>query len=157
PELRWIPGGTRSLPGGRMAGDPTDIETIIDQVAASYRQGRLVDSPRPAPPPNKRQGIEAPQPPKALIYLRDYSTGAPHDTQLRHGVSSHIYPAFEILTEQIRRAVSYEGFRTATAARGPDWPKQTAVDLLSGIPRLRALLSKDVLAAFQGDPAANSV
>src|SRR5262249_38671143 len=91
------------------------------------------------------------------IYLGYYSTGALDDSKLRHGVSSHIYPAFEILTEQIRRAVSYEGFRTATAARGPDWPKQTAVDLLSGIPRLRALLSKDVLAAFQGDPAANSV
>src|SRR5215813_1922491 len=157
PELRWISRGTRSLPGGRMGADSADIETIIDQVAASYRQGRLIDSLRTAQLPNKRQVIEALQHLKAVIYLGYYSTGALDDSKLRHGVSSHIYPAFEILTEQIRRAVSYEGFRTATAVRGPEWPKQTALGLLSGIPRLRALLSKDVLAAFQGDPAANSV
>ena len=137
--------------------DPLDIETIIDQVAASYRQGRLIDSLRTAQLPSKRQVIEALGHLKAVIYLGYYSTAELDDSKLRHGVSSHLYPASEILTEQIRRAVSYEGFRAAAGARGPDWPKHTTLDLLAAIPQLRALLSKDVLAAFQGDPAANSV
>src|SRR5262249_29186208 len=81
--------------------------------------------------------------------------GALDGSKLRHGESSHIYPAFEILTEQIRMAFSYEGFRTATAVRGPEGAKQTALGLLSGIPRVRALLSKDLPAALQGGPAAS--
>src|SRR5438445_9628556 len=64
--------------------------------------------------------------------------------------------AYEILIEQIRRAASYEGFRSA-APREPEWPETVTLALLRKIPALRALLSKDVLAAFQGDPAANSV
>jgi serine O-acetyltransferase len=140
-----------------MAGEAFDIESIIDQVAASYRQGRLIDSLRTAQLPSKRRVIEALQHLKAVIYLGYYSTAELDEGKLRHGVSSHIYPASEILTEQIGRAVRYEGFRAAAPARGPEWPRQATLELLAGIPRLRALLSKDVLAAFQGDPAANSI
>ena len=67
------------------------------------------------------------------------------------------YPAYEILVEQTRRAANYEGFRTAGASRDADWPETVVLGLLGKVPGIRALLSKDVLAAFQGDPAANSV
>jgi len=140
-----------------MGADSADIETIIDQVAASYRQGRLIDSLRTAQLPNKRQVIEALQHLKAVIYLGYYSTGALDDSKLRHGVSSHIYPAFEILTEQIRRAVSYEGFRSTSLPHEEDWPAAATIEFLRKVPRIRGLLSKDVLAAFHGDPAANGV
>ena len=78
------------------------------------------------------------------------------ESKLRFAIASHLYPACEILVEQIRRAASYEGFRTATP-REPEWPETVTLALFRKIPALRALLSKDVLAAFQGDPAANSV
>src|SRR5262249_49854213 len=61
------------------------------------------------------------------------------------------------LREQIGRAARYEGFRTAGVPRDADWPEQVTLALLRRIPGIRALLSTDVLAAFQGDPAANSV
>ena len=72
-------------------------------------------------------------------------------------MSAHLYPAYEILVEQIARAANYEGFRTAGVPRDPAWPETVVLNLLRKIPATRALLSKDVLAAFQGDPAANSV
>jgi serine O-acetyltransferase len=133
------------------------LEEVIGQVAASYGAGRLIDSLGTAHLPNKRQVIEALNHLKAMMYLGYYTTGALDEDKLRFAISSHVYPAYEILVEQIRRAVEYEGFRSTGEARTADWPVTAAVGLMQKVPELRAMLSKDVLAAFQGDPAANSV
>ena len=136
---------------------PAELEEVIGEVAGSYGAGRLIDSLSSAQLPNKRQVIEALNHLKAVMYLGYYSTGELHEQKLRHAVSAHLYPAFETLVEQIRRAVSYEGFRSKDAPRDADWPGAATIEFLRKIPRLRTLLSKDVLAAFQGDPAANGV
>jgi len=136
---------------------PSELEDVVSAVTASYENGRLIDSLGTANLPNKRQVIEALNHLKAVMYLGYYATGALDESRVRYLVASHLYPTYEILVEQIRRAVSYEGFRTAGEPRPAEWPHDTAVALLKKIPAIRALLSKDVLAAFQGDPAANSV
>ncbi len=134
-----------------------ELEEVIGEVTASYGAGRLIDSLSSAQLPNKRQVIEALNHLKATMYLGYYATGALDESKLRHAVASHLYPAYEILVDQIRRAANYEGFRTAGVPREPDWPETVVLGLLRRVPTIRALLSKDVLAAFQGDPAANSV
>lgn len=133
------------------------IEDIVDRVVASYGEGRLIDSLSSAQLPNKRQVIEALNHLKAVMYLGYYAHGSMDVSRVRYAVAAHLYPAHDILCEQIRRAASYEGFRNAGVPREKDWPEKVTRDLLDRIPALRALLSKDVLAAFQGDPAANSV
>ncbi len=134
-----------------------EIEAVIEDVAVSYDAGRLIDSLSTAQLPNKRQVIDALNHLKAVMYLGYYATGSLDVERLRFALASHLYPAHDILCEQIRRAANYEGFRTAGVPRDPEWPGRVTLDLLRRIPALRALLSKDVLAAFQGDPAANSV
>jgi serine O-acetyltransferase len=134
-----------------------DLEAAIAAVAASYGAGRLVDSLSSAQLPSKRQVIEALAHLKATMYLGYYSTGFVDEAKLHFAVGAHLYPAYDILVEQIRSAASYEGFRTAGVPRDPAWPETVVLGLLREIPNLRAMLSKDVLAAFQGDPAANSV
>jgi serine O-acetyltransferase len=134
-----------------------DLEAAIAAVAASYGAGRLIDSLSSAQLPSKRQVIEALAHLKATMYLGYYSTGFVDEAKLHFAVGAHLYPAYDILVEQIRRAASYEGFRTAGVPRDPAWPETVVLGLLREIPSLRAMLSKDVLAAFQGDPAANSV
>ena len=134
-----------------------ELEELIEAVAASYRAGRLIDSLGTARLPSKRQVIEALNHLKAVIYLGYYATGLLDEAKVGFAVSAHLYPAYEILTEQIGRAANYEGFRTAGAPRQADWPEQVTLRILGRIPALRAILSKDVLAAFQGDPAANGV
>lgn len=136
---------------------PSELEEVISAVADSYATGRLIDSLGTATLPNKRAVIEALNHLKAVMYLGYYATGTLDESRVRYSIASHLYPAYEILVEQIRRAVNYEGFRAAGAPRPPDWPKHVTLALLQGIPAIRTLLSKDVLAAFQGDPAANSV
>ena len=136
---------------------PSELEDVITAVAESYSAGRLIDSLGTATLPNKRQVIEALGHVKAVMYLGYYATGHLDESRVRYSVAAHLYPAYEILVEQIRRAINYEGFRTAGTPRPPEWPQTVTMELLQGIPRIRTLLSKDVLAAFQGDPAANSV
>jgi serine O-acetyltransferase len=136
---------------------PSELEDAISAVAESYGAGRLIDSLGTATLPNKRQVIEALNHLKAVMYLGYYATGLLDESRVRFTVASHLYPAYEILCEQIRRAVNYEGFRTAGGPRPPEWPRTVTMALLGSIPSIRTLLSKDVLAAFQGDPAANSV
>ena len=136
---------------------PSELQDVIDDVAASYGGGRLVDSLGTATLPNKRQVIDALNHLKAVMYLGYYATGELHEEKLRFAVSAHLYPAYEILVEQIRRAVSYEGFRSTAVPRDGDWPAVATVEFLRKVPRIRGLLSKDVLAAFHGDPAANGV
>ena len=133
------------------------LEDIVDQVVASYSEGRLIDSLSSAQLPNKRQVIEALNHLKAVMYLGYYAHGALDPDRVRYAVAAHLYPAHDILCDQIRRAASYEGFRNAGVPREKHWPERVTRDLLAKIPRLRALLAKDVLAAFEGDPAANSV
>jgi serine O-acetyltransferase len=140
-----------------MSTPSSDLEAIIDQVAASYQAGRLIDSLGSARLPNKRQVIEALGHLKALIYLGYYATGSLDEAKLHFAIASHLYPAHDILCEQIRRAANYEGFRSAGVPRDPQWPQEVARRFLARLPGLRDTLSKDVLAAFQGDPAAKGV
>ena len=134
----------------------SELEDVVAEVTESYAAGRLIDSLSSARLPNKRQVIEALNHLKAVIYLGYYATRDLDEDKVRFAVASHLYPAYEVLSEQIGRAVRYEGFRSAEA-RDADWPERTTLTFLRRIPAIRALLSKDVLAAFQGDPAANSV
>jgi serine O-acetyltransferase len=43
------------------------------------------------------------------------------------------------------------------SARGPEWAEEVVLRFLRAVPELRRLLNSDVLAAFDGDPAAKSV
>src|SRR5262245_19497473 len=117
--------------GRRMANQRlSELEGVIGEVTASYREGRLIDSLSSAQLPNRRQVIEALGHLKAVMYLGYYATGALDESKLHYTVASHLYPAYEILVEQIRRATNYEGFRTAGASRDPGWPETVTLDLL---------------------------
>src|SRR5436309_14181589 len=107
-----------------------ELEQVIGEVAASYGAGRLIDSLSSAQLPNKRQVIEALNHLKAAIYLGYYATGSLDESKLRFALASHLYPAYEALVEQTRRAASYEGFRSADVPRDPEWPETVTLGLL---------------------------
>jgi serine O-acetyltransferase len=95
---------------------------------------------------------------KPVIYLGFYSTRSLTPENLRHTVSEHLYPAYEILVDQIFRVFSYEkAMGRAPAGRGPEWSEEVVLRLFRALPSLRRTLNSDVLAAYDGDPAAKSV
>jgi serine O-acetyltransferase len=137
---------------------PGELERAIDAIVSSYDGPEDINNLESAALPNRRLVIEAFEHIKAVIYLGFYSTGSLNRDNLRYSLSQHLYPAYEILTEQIARAVSYEQqHRCARLARAPTYSEDVVLRLFHGLPGIRRLLNSDVLAAYEGDPAAASL
>lgn len=135
-----------------------ELETVIDRVAESYGGNREIDSLESAALPSRRAVIEALNHLKPVIYMGFYSTRRLSRGNLRYSVSEHLHPAYEILVEQIGRALQYEQTcGRATVPHDPDWSEAVVMRLFNMLPELRGLMNEDVIAAFDGDPAAKSV
>jgi serine O-acetyltransferase len=134
------------------------LEHIIDEVTESYRAGRKIDNLQSAALPNQRKVIDALDHLKHVMYMGFYATRALDSVNLRHNVGDHLYRAFDILVEQISRAVVYERVGGGEP-RSEDrrWSEKAVVEVLERIPAIRELLTLDVESAYEGDPAASSV
>jgi serine O-acetyltransferase len=135
-----------------------ELEAVVDRVATSYAGDHEIDSLESAALPNRRAVIEALNHLKPIIYMGFYSTRPLSRGNLRYTISEHLHPAYEILVEQIQRAVEYEhACCRSTLSTDPDWSEGVVLRLFNKLAELRDILNDDVLAAFAGDPAAKSV
>lgn len=135
-----------------------DLEDVIDVIAVSYDSDLEINNLDSAALPNKRATCLAFDHIKPVIYMGFYSTRSLNRTNLRYGISEHLYAAREILVDQIERAVRYEeqvGRREGKRPNG--WSEDIVLRLFARIPDLRRLLNGDVRAAYEGDPAAASI
>jgi serine O-acetyltransferase len=134
-----------------------ELEAAIDLVVKSYDGPAEINNLESAALPNKRAVIQALNHLKPVVYMGFYSQRSLTRDSLRYGVSEHLYPAFEVLVEQIGRAVSYEARVRSQPERPSEWPENVVLELLGAVPELRRVLNTDVLAAYEGDPAAASI
>lgn len=135
-----------------------DLELVIDGVVQSYDGPLEINNLESAALPNKRAVVEAYNHIKPVIYMGFYSMRSLQRDNLHFAVSEHLYPAFEVLVEQIDRALTYEtGVGRAAGGFPPGWAEEVVLRLFRALPEVRRLLNTDVVAAFDGDPAARSV
>lgn len=134
-----------------------ELEQSVDQVAASYDGPEDINNLESAALPNKRAVIEAFDHLKAAIYLGFYSTRSLNRANLREALMSHLRPAYEILVEQIARAVTYEEGMRPCMPRATGFSEDVVLRLYRNLPEMRRVLNTDVLAAYEGDPAATSL
>jgi serine O-acetyltransferase len=134
-----------------------ELEHAIDVTVASYNGPLEINNLESAALPNKRLVVQALNHLKPLIYMGFYSQRSLNKANLRYGVSEHMYPAYEALVEQIARAVSYEATFRSGPERPPGWSGDVVLRLLGCLPELRRVLNADVVAAYEGDPAAASI
>ncbi|HKO52802.1 MAG TPA: serine O-acetyltransferase EpsC [Polyangiaceae bacterium] len=135
-----------------------DLEDVIDAVVDSYDGPEEINNLESAALPNKRQVVQAYNHLKPVIYMGFYSQRSLTRSKLRYALSEHLYPACEILVEQIGRALAYEERSGHVKTPWPSgWSEEVVLRLLRRIPELRRILNADILAAFEGDPAAKSV
>lgn len=76
---------------------------------------------------------------------------------INYHIGRRVSELFDSLSDQVSRSIRYECFKydqacTDCTARG----YETALKFIETIPRLQDILDSDVLAAFEGDPAAKS-
>jgi serine O-acetyltransferase len=134
-----------------------ELEQAIDGIALSYDGPEEINNLESAALPNERRVAEAFNHLKPVIYMGFYSTRALNRDNLRHAVSEHLYPAYELLIDQISRAVSYEQCRGKCTDKSDAWAEDVVLRLFNKIPDLRVCMNSDVTAAYKGDPAAASV
>lgn len=133
------------------------LESAIDEVVRSYQGSEAINNLESAALPNKRVVVAALNHVKPVIYMGFYSTRSLTPDNLRYAVSEHLYPAGEALAEQIHRAVTYEVASGRRPAEPAGWAEEVVLGLFSALPSLRRVLNADVLAAYEGDPAAASI
>ena len=93
-----------------------------------------------------------------MLYLGFYSPRSLNRENPRHAIAEHMYAAHTVLVEQIERALTYEHWTGGGAGGLPAGSGEDVVlDLFNRLAPLRRILNEDVLAAFEGDPAAASV
>jgi len=135
-----------------------ELERIVRQVADSYRSGRGIDSLESAALPNQRKVVEAVEHLKHIIYMGFYSTRDLDDRNLPHYIADHVYEAFEILVEQISRAVVYRRRHGGSPEQQDvEWSEAVVLEMFDELPRIRGELQEDLQAAYDGDPAAESI
>ncbi len=134
-----------------------DLEAAIDGIASSYDGPEVINNLESAALPNKRAVIDAFKHLKPAIYLGFYSYRSLTRENLRYALSEHLYPAFEILVEQIRRALTYDEAAGRAPSHAAGWSEEVVLQLLQSLPEIRRMLNTDVLAAYEGDPAARSI
>ncbi len=134
------------------------LEQIIDEVARSYDEGRRIDNLESSALPNQRKVIEALRHLQNVLYMGFYSTRLLNRINLRQSIGEHLYDAFEILCQQISRAVVY-----SRAGRGEPseddiaWSDGAVLGVFAKLPEIRETVSLDVEASYDGDPAAKSI
>jgi serine O-acetyltransferase len=134
------------------------LEDIVRSVADSYRDGRGIDSLESAALPNQRKVVEAVEHLKHVIYMGFYATRDLSEQNLPHYIGEHVYEAFEILVEQISRAVVYRRKRGGSPEEDDvSWSQRVVLEVLATVPQIRAALHEDLQAAYDGDPAAESL
>ncbi len=134
-----------------------DLEAAIDALAASYDGPEEINNLESAALPNQRKVIEAFNHLKPCIYLGYYSTRSLNRDNLRHGISEHLYHAYELFIDQIERAITYERCKGCPLQVSEDWTEDVVLRVFKQLPELRRRLNGDVVAAYKGDPAARSI
>ncbi|HEV8245409.1 MAG TPA: serine O-acetyltransferase EpsC [Polyangiaceae bacterium] len=134
-----------------------ELEAAIDSIVSSYDGPEVINNLESAALPNKRAIIDAFKHLKPVIYMGFYSHRPLTRDNLRYALSEHLYPAYEILVEQIRRALTYDEAAGRSPKHPDGWSEEVVLQLLQVLPEIRRMLNVDVLAAFDGDPAARSI
>jgi serine O-acetyltransferase len=135
-----------------------ELDAALDGIVRSYEGPLEINNLESAALPNKRAVIEAYNHLVCAIYMGFYSRRGLSFSNLRDSVSEHVHPAYSGFVEQTARAASYEhGLGRGSFPDASEFAEGVVLRLFQRIPELRRLLNTDVLAAYEGDPAANSI
>lgn len=134
-----------------------DLEGAIDAITQSYDGPAAINNLESAALPNKRAVIEAYRHIAPIIYMGFFATRRLSTQNLRHSISEHAYPAYEKLSEQIRRAITYEQKCERMEADSGEFAHRATMKLFHHLPELREMLNEDATTAYELDPAARSV
>jgi len=134
-----------------------EIPAIVNELVLSCRWEDCFDHVGPEPIPSREAVIDLIHRANRLLYPGYFIPHRVDEVNLGYYFGQEAVAFFELLAEQIALSIRHECLRynldcTHCEERG----QEEAVKFMKELPRLRAMLGKDVRAAYEGDPAARS-
>jgi serine O-acetyltransferase len=134
-----------------------EIPEIVDQLVLSCSREDCFDHVGPEPISSRDSIIDIIQRAFRILYPGYFIRTRVDEVNLGYYFGQEVTAFFEILSEQITLAIKHECLRynqpcTQCKERG----EEAAIDFGREMPSLRAMLAKDIRAAYDGDPAAMS-
>jgi len=135
------------------------IPEIVEQIVASIRQTERINHIERRDLPNRDEVIRILHDLQSLI-LPGFLRQRLFHANIGFFVGDLVDSLFVRLSEEVARALLHEDCnKCGQEAPGRNYPREgetITVEFFRRIPRIRALLEKDVQAAYDGDPAAKS-
>ncbi|MBM4274154.1 MAG: serine acetyltransferase [Deltaproteobacteria bacterium] len=134
-----------------------EIPDIVQELILSCRREDCFDHVGPEPIPSREAMIDIIHRACRLLYPGYFIRHRVDEVNLGYYFGQEAVAFFEGLAEQIALSIRHECLRynldcTHCEERG----QEEAIKFMKELPRLRAMLAKDVRAAYEGDPAAKS-
>ncbi|MCG6980590.1 MAG: serine acetyltransferase [Deltaproteobacteria bacterium] len=135
------------------------LPTIVDCLVESSRNSQLFAHVDAEVIPSTENAVEIIQRTKRLLFPGYFNNGQPLDNnQLEYTIGSETTRLFEVLSASIALSIRHDCQRyklvcTHCQERG----QREAIRFLEQLPEIRKILTTDVQAAYDGDPAAKNI
>ena len=134
------------------------LPAIIDDLVASSRDPNLLAHVDAELTPSVEKAVEILQRTKRLLFPGYFNDQVLDNNQLEYAIGMEVIRLFEVLSAEIALSIKHDCQRydmvcTHCQERG----QQEAIRFLERLPEIRKILTTDVHAAYQGDPAAKTI
>ncbi|NTW16364.1 MAG: serine acetyltransferase, partial [Syntrophaceae bacterium] len=134
-----------------------EIPPIVDELVSSCNREDCFDHIGPEPIPSREAIIDILQRASRILYPGYFIHTRVDEVNAGYYFGQEITGLFEALSEQIMLAIRHDCIRHDLPCTGcEERGQEAAIDFLRGMPELRRLLATDIIAAHEGDPAAQS-
>ncbi|MBN1104532.1 MAG: serine acetyltransferase [Deltaproteobacteria bacterium] len=134
-----------------------DIPAVVRELVLSCDREDCFDHVSPEPLPSRDAAIDLIRRAMRILYPGYFIRSRVDEVNLDYYFGQEVMEFYEHLSEQLTLSVRHECLRhDLPCTRCEERGQEAALDFLKRIPDLRAVLAKDVRAAFEGDPAAGS-
>ena len=134
-----------------------DLHDIIDEIKATYDSSDEIfftDTNRRMP--SRNEVISILKDMRNIMFPGYFTDGAQTTTDASYFIGNTVLRAEENLVRQVRLALLFRDGEKKTLAEIDERAEEVASAMLCKLPGIQRMLYKDIQAAFDGDPAAQS-
>ena len=132
-----------------------EVPAIVDKLVASCSRGGCFDHISAEPIPHREAIIDILRRLALILYPGYFIRTRLDSTNLDYYLGQQVTALYEILAEQIIRAIRHDCIRqNQSCVHCEPLGHKLAVEFIQELPELRTMLAKDIRAALDGDPAA---
>ncbi len=132
-----------------------DIPDIVNRLVSSCNKEGCFDHVSAEPIPYRDAVIDILRRTSRILYPGFFIRTRLDQTNVGYYLGQEVTGLFEVLSEQIILAIRHDCLRhNLPCVKCEELGHEITVKFLDGLPNLRKMLAKDILAAYEGDPAA---